>query len=600
LAIVAVWPALWVNPLGTLREVYAGAMRQSGNPHELSNYFWFAIRPDPGPAFYPVAWAFRASPWVFLGLIGLIAARRYRPAAGWGWAAALFILGYALFMTVSEKKFDRYLLPVFPWVDALAAAGGVGLMTAMGAWRARRGSPESPAAKAGRLRRACGARQSRPSAAGKPHDDASLAREGGLGNRSLPALAAGDSGGSISAGALAWAALIILVAQLALILPSRPYYLAYYNPLVGGGRAAQRVLLIGWGEGLNLAADYLNAKPSATSLHVAAQSSNEFGAFFTGHTTVLGERPVIEPDYFVLYAGQAQRLFVPEITGPLLEETPEHIVTVNGVEYARIYRNDFYQKETKRLLKVIEGQSDPDSTAVLVNWTASWPKDYGGAMYVECLATPGRDDYVLSALQRITERHKRIWLLLYPDASPDLDRRLKNWLAEYAVREQELRAGDVRAISYHLRPETRFIPARSQHEAGHLLNKQIRLLGYDLPQDAVTPGGEFYVRLYWQAIQFTDARYKVFVHLLGPDGQLVAQQDAEPQGGGWPTTHWLPGEMLVDDYALAVPADAPPGDYALAVGMYRLDNMERLPAVDSQGQRQPDDRIILVSGIENK
>jgi len=28
--------------------------------------------------------------------------------------------------------------------------------------------------------------------------------------------------------------------------------------------------------------------------------------------------------------------------------------------------------------------------------------------------------------------------------------------------------------------------------------------------------------------------------------------------------------------------------------------MERLPAVDSQGQRQPDDRIILVSGIENK
>ena len=41
-----------------------------------------------------------------------------------------------------------------------------------------------------------------------------------------------------------------------------PYALAYYNPR-RGGPAASRVLLVGWGEGLDQVAAYLNAQPSS-------------------------------------------------------------------------------------------------------------------------------------------------------------------------------------------------------------------------------------------------------------------------------------------------------------------------------------------------
>ena len=61
-----------------------------------------------------------------------------------------------------------------------------------------------------------------------------------------------------------------MIAQLALVLPTRPYFLSYYNPALGGGRTATQVLLVGWGEGLDRAAAYLNTKPNAQDLLVSS------------------------------------------------------------------------------------------------------------------------------------------------------------------------------------------------------------------------------------------------------------------------------------------------------------------------------------------
>ncbi|MDW8212951.1 MAG: hypothetical protein RMJ55_05320 [Roseiflexaceae bacterium] len=40
-----------------------------------------------------------------------------------------------------------------------------------------------------------------------------------------------------------------------------PYYLAYYSPLFGGGPAAEQILPVGWGEGLELQAAFIAAQP---------------------------------------------------------------------------------------------------------------------------------------------------------------------------------------------------------------------------------------------------------------------------------------------------------------------------------------------------
>lgn len=70
LVFLAVWPATWVALRETALRLWKGTASQALNPHENSNFFWFQKRDDPGVAFYPVAWAFRTTPLVMLGVGG--------------------------------------------------------------------------------------------------------------------------------------------------------------------------------------------------------------------------------------------------------------------------------------------------------------------------------------------------------------------------------------------------------------------------------------------------------------------------------------------------------------------------------------------------
>ncbi|MGD9147825.1 MAG: DUF2079 domain-containing protein [Anaerolineae bacterium] len=108
-----------------------------------------------------------------------------------------------------------------------------------------------------------------------------------------------------------------------------------------------------------------------------------------------------------------------------------------------------------------------------------------------------------------------------------------------------------------------------QHALDADFGGQIRLLGYDLEQATRNTGHESRLRLYWQAQAPVDTSYTVFAQLLGPAGDVRAQVDAVPQGGGYPTTWWLPGEVVADSLVLELPPDASrDGDYRLIVGLY--------------------------------
>jgi hypothetical protein len=87
-------------------------------------------------------------------------------------------------------------------------------------------------------------------------------------------------------------------------------------------------------------------------------------------------------------------------------------------------------------------------------------------------------------------------------------------------------------------------------------------------RDAVPARGEraLDVTLYWFALKENNTDYKSFVHLLGPEGQVIAQHDGDPGGGYTPTTRWMQGELVPDRHRLALPEGLPPGSYALAPG----------------------------------
>jgi hypothetical protein len=104
----------------------------------------------------------------------------------------------------------------------------------------------------------------------------------------------------------------------------------------------------------------------------------------------------------------------------------------------------------------------------------------------------------------------------------------------------------------------------------------VHLTGYALDTSAFRAGGTLTVTLNWQVSASPAENFVVFTHLLNEDGVLVAQWDAEPAGGRFPTSAWPEGSTFGHSASLQLPADLPPGDYRLLVGMYRWPSLERL------------------------
>lgn len=101
---------------------------------------------------------------------------------------------------------------------------------------------------------------------------------------------------------------------------------------------------------------------------------------------------------------------------------------------------------------------------------------------------------------------------------------------------------------------------------------------------SLSPGDVLALSLYWRAEGPTQQPLTVFTHLLGPDGQLYGQWDNPPVRGTYPTTDWLPGEEVVDQYEIPVNPAAPPGEYRVMVGLYDPSTGIRLPVLASDGQ----------------
>jgi len=124
------------------------------------------------------------------------------------------------------------------------------------------------------------------------------------------------------------------------------------------------------------------------------------------------------------------------------------------------------------------------------------------------------------------------------------------------------------------------------------LGDEVTFLGYDLEAEVVKPGDNLRLTLYWQARREMAEWYKVFTHLLDDEDRIWAQQDSVPVAGMRPTTGWVKGEVIVDEYELTIDPDAPGGDYLLEVGMYEESTGQRLSVLNEEGQAVGD-RILL-------
>ena len=131
--------------------------------------------------------------------------------------------------------------------------------------------------------------------------------------------------------------------------------------------------------------------------------------------------------------------------------------------------------------------------------------------------------------------------------------------------------------------------AATQFELPWQFDRWFALSGATLPA-ALKGGDTLPLQLQWDSLDATPTDYTVFVHVVGPDGQNVAQQDWQPLQNYAPTHLWSKGLRLLDDrYAIQLPADLAPGTYEVRAGMYT--NAGRLP-VSRNGQPAGDYAVV--------
>jgi len=83
------------------------------------------------------------------------------------------------------------------------------------------------------------------------------------------------------------------------------------------------------------------------------------------------------------------------------------------------------------------------------------------------------------------------------------------------------------------------------------------------------------VTVFWEATRLIPSDYSVAVHLVSHDPprgreDVLAQADTlNPVGGWYPTSRWSTGEIVRDDYVLAIPPGSSP--VAVRIAMYQID-----------------------------
>ncbi|GAB4568578.1 MAG: hypothetical protein Kow0047_21530 [Anaerolineae bacterium] len=138
-------------------------------------------------------------------------------------------------------------------------------------------------------------------------------------------------------------------------------------------------------------------------------------------------------------------------------------------------------------------------------------------------------------------------------------------------------------------------PRSPQRDVGLRVGDVAVLEGYRVETPVARPGDEVRIDLYWRGISDHAEPYTVFAHLLDEGGVLRGQQDNPPVFGTQPFSVWRTGDHVRDPYRILLPADAPPGRYKLAVGLYDPNTGERLPVTAVDGQARGDH--ILLEGV---
>jgi len=113
----------------------------------------------------------------------------------------------------------------------------------------------------------------------------------------------------------------------------------------------------------------------------------------------------------------------------------------------------------------------------------------------------------------------------------------------------------------------------------------VALVDFMIADHASAPGSKLQLTVRWQVEQAPHRAAVSFAHLLDAAGHYVAGWD----GLTAPATCWQPGDVIAQQYEIPIPAGITPGTYAVEVGWYDADTLQRWPCMangETCGDRQ--------------
>jgi hypothetical protein len=118
-------------------------------------------------------------------------------------------------------------------------------------------------------------------------------------------------------------------------------------------------------------------------------------------------------------------------------------------------------------------------------------------------------------------------------------------------------------------------PEHIQHPITVNFDDHIELLGYSVSaqHDAVGAGESFTLTWYFKCTKKLASTYRIFVHVDGEGNRIHGDHD--PVENAYPVTLWEPGDIVVDEQKIDVPASSHAGEYSILMGFYSGDT--RLP-----------------------
>jgi 4-amino-4-deoxy-L-arabinose transferase-like glycosyltransferase len=296
---VAVYPAMWEKPLEALQLIYADAFAYAseGARAEFVETSQLFVIQFPSLARYVNVFLWHTTPVVLTGSgLGLVwlALKAQEPRQVRNklvfLSLVLFSVFFILFMGMAQKRANHYVISAFIPMGLAAAIGLWGMLE----WVQTKLNP-------GKVRKA------------------------------VPAVVAG----------------IAVVVQLFAVVSCYPYYVTYANPLMGDGPQMEQVIGAGYGEGLDVAARYLNQKAGVEQLDTLVwYAYGPFSYYYKGiphnlfpvnawtEDAIKGLR---NADYLVIYVRQVERNVPVGLLKALESATPEKVIYLDEVEYARIY-----------------------------------------------------------------------------------------------------------------------------------------------------------------------------------------------------------------------------------------------------------------------